>query len=221
MLQEKCVAHIRRRQLADGGWNIYEGGPSEISATVKAYFALKLAGCPPTAPDARGARLRSAPRRHPRMNTYAKLYLALLGQFPWKYLPTVPVEIDLFPAVVLLQHLRDCRRGAARCSMPLAILNHYKPTRQLPPEQQLHELYPVGTEQAISASRWRRPRFRWPNFFLALRSPAEAAAPAPVEAVARTRALARAEAWMTERMGEGSDGLGGDLSGDAELRSSR
>ncbi len=43
-LQEKCVAHIRRRQLADGGWNIYDGGPSEINACVKAYFALKLAG---------------------------------------------------------------------------------------------------------------------------------------------------------------------------------
>ncbi|HET6407677.1 MAG TPA: prenyltransferase/squalene oxidase repeat-containing protein, partial [Chthoniobacteraceae bacterium] len=34
VLQEKCVAHIRRRQLSDGGWNIYEGGPSEINATV-------------------------------------------------------------------------------------------------------------------------------------------------------------------------------------------
>src|SRR5438093_280729 len=87
VLQEKCVAHIRRRQLADGGWNIYQGGPSEINATVKAYFALKLAGNLPDAPwmrEARAAALRLG--GIPRMNTYAKLYLALLVQFPWRYL---------------------------------------------------------------------------------------------------------------------------------------
>src|SRR5881396_3860897 len=56
VLQEKCVAHIRRRQLADGGWNIYEGGPSEVNSSVKAYFALKLAGHLPTAPWMREAR---------------------------------------------------------------------------------------------------------------------------------------------------------------------
>ncbi|MFZ4599494.1 MAG: hypothetical protein ACOYNN_12685, partial [Terrimicrobiaceae bacterium] len=42
-LQKKCAAHIRRRQTQDGGWNIFVGGPSEINASVKAYFALKLA----------------------------------------------------------------------------------------------------------------------------------------------------------------------------------
>src|SRR6266581_889813 len=44
-LQRRCIRHILRRQLPDGGWNIYHGGPSEINASVKAYFALKLAGC--------------------------------------------------------------------------------------------------------------------------------------------------------------------------------
>ena len=97
-LEEKCVAHIRRRQKSDGGWNIYEGGPSEVSASVKAYFALKLAGHSPDSPwmqEARACILRLG--GIPRMNTYAKLYLALLGQFPWRYLPTVPVEILFFP----------------------------------------------------------------------------------------------------------------------------
>ncbi|HZA37972.1 MAG TPA: prenyltransferase/squalene oxidase repeat-containing protein, partial [Candidatus Baltobacteraceae bacterium] len=42
-LQRRCVQHILKRQLLDGGWNIYHGGPSEINASVKAYFALKLA----------------------------------------------------------------------------------------------------------------------------------------------------------------------------------
>ena len=51
VIEDKCVAHIRRRQLEDGGWNIYEGGPSDVNATVKAYFALKLAGHWPGAVD--------------------------------------------------------------------------------------------------------------------------------------------------------------------------
>src|SRR6184192_1773892 len=42
-LQRRCIRHILKRQLPDGGWNIYHGGPSEINASVKAYFALKLA----------------------------------------------------------------------------------------------------------------------------------------------------------------------------------
>jgi squalene-hopene/tetraprenyl-beta-curcumene cyclase len=49
-------AHVRRRQLPDGGWNIYENGPSELNASVKAYFALKLAGHAPTQPYMHEAR---------------------------------------------------------------------------------------------------------------------------------------------------------------------
>src|SRR4029453_19103644 len=44
-LQLRCVRHIVRRQLPDGGWNIYYGGPSEVNASGKGNFALKLAGC--------------------------------------------------------------------------------------------------------------------------------------------------------------------------------
>src|ERR1041385_4658756 len=48
-IQERCIQHVLKRQLPDGGWNIYYGGPSEINACVKAYFALKLAGISPDA----------------------------------------------------------------------------------------------------------------------------------------------------------------------------
>src|SRR5215813_9083494 len=45
----KLARYVRQRQLADGGWNIFAGGPSELNATVKAYFALRLAGDSPQA----------------------------------------------------------------------------------------------------------------------------------------------------------------------------
>src|SRR3954471_4157643 len=78
-LQERSVRHILKRQLPDGGWNIYYGGPSEINASVKAYFALKLAGCSLDAPfmgEARATIMRLG--GIPQMNTFSKLYLALL-----------------------------------------------------------------------------------------------------------------------------------------------
>src|SRR2546429_7861929 len=85
-VQRRCVRHILKRQLSNGGWNIYHGGPSEINASVKAYFALKLAGCSADAPfmhEARANIMRLG--GIPQMNTFSKPYLALLGQFSWKY----------------------------------------------------------------------------------------------------------------------------------------
>jgi squalene-hopene/tetraprenyl-beta-curcumene cyclase len=206
VIEEKCVAHIRRRQLADGGWNIYEGGPSDVNASVKAYFALKLAGHSPTQPwmhEARACILRLG--GIPKMNTYAKLYLALLGQFPWRYLPTVPVEIMFMPRWFFFD-IYEVSSWSRAMLMPLAILNHYKPTKQLPADKQLHELYPIGSEGDDHGLAFQKPRFSWPNFFLVCDRMLKLLHNLPWKPWKRA-ALARAEAWMTRRMGEGSDGL--------------
>ena len=206
VLQEKCVAHIRRRQLPDGGWNIYEGGPSDVNASVKAYFALKLAGHAPSQPwmhEARASILRLG--GIPRMNTYAKLYLALLGQFPWRYLPTVPAEMIFFPRWCFF-NVYALSSWSRAMLMPLAILNHHRPTRQLAAEHQLHELYPVGREQENLGLTWQKPRLSWPNFFLACDRLLKLLHKLPWKPW-RAAALRRCEQWMTARMGEGSDGL--------------
>jgi squalene-hopene/tetraprenyl-beta-curcumene cyclase len=206
VLQDKCVAHIRRRQLADGGWNIYEGGPSEINATVKAYFALKLAGHSPDAPwmrEARAAALRLG--GIPRMNTYAKLYLALLGQFPWKYLPAIPVELILLPDWFFF-NIYEMSSWSRAMLMPLAILNHLKPTRQLPAEKHLHELYPAGLEHTDLSLPRNEKFFSLGNFFISA-TELFRVFESPGMAWLRDNALEKATAWMIERMGEGSDGL--------------
>src|SRR6266849_5458070 len=94
--ERKAVHHILSLQLADGGWNIYYGGPAEVNATIKAYLALKLAGVPVTDPRMLKAREVALNLGGvPRMNTFSKLYLALLGLFPWDYVPTIPCEVIL------------------------------------------------------------------------------------------------------------------------------
>jgi squalene-hopene/tetraprenyl-beta-curcumene cyclase len=205
-LQRHCVRHILKRQLPDGGWNIYHGGPSEINASVKAYFALKLAGCSVDAPFMREARANIMRRGGiPQMNTFSKLYLALLGQFPWKYLPAIPVEMVLLPSWAPF-HIYKMSSWSRAMLMPLAIINHFKPTRVLPGEKQLHELYPLGTEQ----SDLRLPRsekfWTWRNFFLRVDDVFKFLRPLRILPL-RRRALEEAERWMLERIGQGSDGL--------------
>jgi squalene-hopene/tetraprenyl-beta-curcumene cyclase len=205
-LQAKCAAHIRRRQLSDGGWNIYVGGPSEVNASAKAYFALKLAGDSPNAAWMREARANVLRLGGiPAMNTYAKLYLALLGQFPWKFLPTIPPEAFLFPDWFFF-NIHEMSSWSRAMLAPLAILNHFKPVRHLPASMALHELYPAGLENT-DLSLKREPRFpSWRNFFLRCDQLLKLYDRFPFHPL-RQRALRVAEKWMTERMGEGSEGL--------------
>ena len=205
-LQQRCVRHILKRQLPDGGWNIYYGGPSEVNASVKAYFALKLAGHSADLPfmqEARANILRLG--GIPKMNTFSKLYLALLGQFPWHYLPSIPVEMILFPNWAFFNIYKMSSWSRAML-IPLAIINHFKPTRELPGMKQLHELYPLGTEHK-DFTLPRDPRFfAWRNFFLRADHGLKIVSKFGWRPM-RKRALEEAERWMLERIGEGSDGL--------------
>jgi len=205
-LQQRCVRHIVKRQLLDGGWNIFHGGPSEINASVKAYFALKLAGYSTDAPfmhEARANIMRLG--GIPQMNTFSKLYLALLGQFPWKYLPTIPVEMVLLPRWAPF-HICKMSSWSRAMLIPLSIINHFKPTRVLPGEKQLHELYPLGTEQSDLRLPRSEPFWTWRNFFLRVDDVLKFLHPLRFRPM-RGRALEEAEQWMLQRIGEGSDGL--------------
>jgi len=205
-IQERCIRHILKRQLPDGGWSIYYDGPSEINAGVKAYFALKLAGYSTDAPFMQQARANILRLGGiPKTNTFSKLYLALMGQFPWQYLPTIPVEMVLLPTWAPF-HIYKMSSWSRAMLIPLAIINHFKPTRALPGEKQLHELYPLGTEH----QDFRLPRsdrfWTWRNFFLRLDEVLKFLHPLNFRPMRRP-ALAEAERWMLERIGEGSDGL--------------
>ena len=76
----KLANYIRKRELPDGGWNIYFGGQAELNATVKAYFALKLAGDKVDQPHMRRARERVLQLGGlEATNSYTRFYLALVG----------------------------------------------------------------------------------------------------------------------------------------------
>ena len=96
---QKAAEYLRRKQLPGGGWPNYEGGPADVSVSVKAYFALKLAGDDRDAPHmVAGARGDPAPGRHRGdCNSFTRIYLAIFGQWDWDDCPAVPPELVLLP----------------------------------------------------------------------------------------------------------------------------
>jgi squalene-hopene/tetraprenyl-beta-curcumene cyclase len=205
--QRKAVHHILSMQLHDGGWNIYHGGPSEVNATIKAYIALKLAGVPVT--DGRMLRAREMALRLggvARMNTFSKLYLALLGLFPWEFLPTIPCEVILIGKWFHV-NFHEMSSWSRSMLVPLAIINHFKPTRR-PSNITIEELYPEGRHARDLALPFDREWFTWRNLFLwldKLHKFAEVFARNNIHPF-RKRALRKAEQWMLERF-EGTNGL--------------
>src|ERR1043165_1303551 len=164
--QRKAANHIFSMQLPDGGWNIYYGGAAEVNATIKCYLALKLAGVPVT--DRRMLRAREVALNLggvPRMNTFSKLYLALLGLFPWDYVPTIPCEVILIGKWFYV-NFHDMSNWTRSMLVPLAIINHFKPTRKA--KVTLDELYPEGYHERDLAVPPDPQTFTWRNLFISL-----------------------------------------------------
>ena len=132
------AAHsILERQLPDGGFSIYTGGPSEVSATVKAYCALKLAGIPPLSEPMRTARERIlALGGLQAANSYVKINLSLFGLYPRKYAPSVPPEIVMLPGNVLYE-MSSWTRSIL---VPLSIVQARGANRRAPAGFTLEEL---------------------------------------------------------------------------------
>ena len=203
--ERKAVNHISSMQLADGGWNIYHGGPAEVNATIKAYLALKLAGVPVTDPRMLKAReVALSLGGVPRMNTFSKLYLALLGLYPWDYVPTIPSEVILIGKWFYV-NFNDMSSWSRSMLVPLAIINHYKPTRPHNCPVTLDELYPEGFHERDLALRPDPERFTWRNFFLWLDQLHKFVENNNLRPF-RKLALKKAEQWMLERF-EGTNGL--------------
>ena len=206
--QRKAVNHLFAKQLEDGGWNIYPHGPAEVNATVKAYLALKLAGVAVT--DPRMLKAREMARNLggvPRMNTFSKLYLALLGLVGWNHVPTIPCEVLLIGKWFHV-NFWDMSNWSRAMLVPLAIINHYRPTRPLKNGVNLDELYPHGKWELEETLRPRYFDFGLRNAFLwldKLHKLAEWVARQGLHPF-RKSALKRAEQWMLERL-EGTDGL--------------
>src|ERR1700726_2742652 len=163
----KLANYVRRRQLADGGWPIYPGGPSELNATCKAYFALKLAGQPIEAPHMAKAREtvhRLGGLEH--TNSFVRFYLALVGAVGWELVPAIPPELMLLPNWFYI-NIYEFSSWTRTIVIPMMILSALRPNWQLPERAQVNELFKDPTRKR-AAFDWSKQLISWRNFFLAL-----------------------------------------------------
>jgi squalene-hopene/tetraprenyl-beta-curcumene cyclase len=204
---ERGRVHILRRQLPDGGWPQFPGGPAEINATLKGYHALRLTGLPAGDPALLRARERAlALGGIPKAHTFGKLYLAMCGLFPWRDCPLIPAEMMLLPTWFPF-HIYKMSSWTRNLVVPLTVINHFKPVRVLPACPSLDELYPAGTKEGDHALPRSPKFFSWRNFFLAADKVGRVLNHLPQD-LFRRRGLEAAQQWLLERVGPGSDGMG-------------
>jgi len=207
-LEAKLATYLREHQADHGGWPLYYGGELDISCTVKAYFALKLAGDSPDAPHMQRARAAILERGGAaRSNVFTRIALALFGEVPWRAVPYIPVEIMLLPRWFPF-HLDRVSYWSRTVMVPLFILCTYKPRAKNPRKVHIRELFATPPES-------ERHYFQLPAdghrglaraFFLLDRCARLLIDPLIPKAM-RKAATRRAESWFIERL-NGEDGLG-------------
>src|ERR1700747_2961571 len=200
----KLAKYVRSKQLGDGGWNLYPGGPSELNATCKAYFALKLVGDDPNAPHLTAAREtihRLGGLEH--TNSYVRFYLALVGAVGWDLVPAIPPELMLLPNwfFINIYEMSSWTRGIV---IPMAILCAIRPEWRLPEHGRADELFKNPARKA-AAFDWSDKLVSWRNFFLALDRVFKIYEKVPWKPF-RQRALREAKRWILDHI-ERTEGL--------------
>ncbi len=203
---QKCANYILQHQNEDGGWGIYAGAASNVSASVKAYFGLKLAGYKPDHPALELARKKILELGGvTEVNTFTKIYLCFLGQYEYDAVPAIPPEIVLFPKWFWF-NIYEISSWSRAILVPLSICYAKKPFKKIPDEMGIEELFVGGRSKSRMRLHWSKTRISWRNFFLCLDRLVhwfEAVHIRPLRSIA----LKAAEKWMLQRF-EMSDGLG-------------
>jgi squalene-hopene/tetraprenyl-beta-curcumene cyclase len=200
----KLANYVRARQLPDGGWGIYPGGPSELNATCKAYFALKLAGDATDSSHLTRAREiihRLGGLEH--TNSYVRFYLALVGAVGWDLVPSIPPELMLLPNwfFINIYEMSSWTRGIV---VPMGILSAVRPDFRLPEHARVDELF-QDPNHKTAAFDWSNRLISWKNFFLAVDRGLKLYEKLPWKPL-RRRALRESKQWLVEHL-ERSEGL--------------
>lgn len=196
----KACRSILSRQLPDGGFNIYARGPADVSATTKAYFALRLCGYDLDDPRIKAARERILELGGIQAcNSYVKINLSLFGLYPREHVPSVPPEMMFVPG----GWLYEMSSWSRAIVVPLSIVLAHNPQRPVPEGFNLKEIFKPGVSLGFPKAE---RLISWRSFFYG------------VDAVLklwerfgsrklRDKAVQRAMAWALERTRD-SDGLG-------------
>ena len=204
-LQAKIGVYLRRIQGAHGGWPLFHDGPFDLSASVKAYYALKAIGDLPSAPHmARSRAAILAAGGAERTNVFTRVQLALFEQVPWRAVPVMPVEIMHLPQWFFF-HLSKVSYWSRTVLVPLLVLMALHPRARNPRGVVIPELFRTPPDEVRD---WIRGPYRsaWGHLFKVVDSVVRVVEPAFPDGI-RQRAIEDAVSFITERL-NGEDGLG-------------
>src|SRR3954463_8108960 len=205
-LQDRIGVYLRAIQGAHGGWPLFHDGAFNLSASVKAYFALKAIGDDLHDPHMRRAREAIlAAGGAERTNVFTRAQLALFGQVPWRAVPVMPLEIMLLPQWFPF-HLSKVSYWSRTVIVPLLVLMAKRPLARNPRGVHIRELFRTPPDRVRD---WIRGPYRSPlgRFFKQLDSLLRVVQPIFPRA-GEDRAIRAAVAFVTEHL-NGEDGLGG------------
>ncbi|HJQ84674.1 MAG TPA: squalene--hopene cyclase, partial [Candidatus Binatia bacterium] len=194
-LDRRMAERLLALQQTDGSWPIYAEGPGNLSATIEAYFALKLAGMAADEPMLVRARdFILAGGGLARAGIFTRIWLSQFGQFPVSGLPAVPVEVVLLPPWFPLNiyAMSSWARGTV---VPLSLLMAHRSEVRIPPAAGLGELWSRPPERADLAFARSAELVTTRNFFLALDRVVNVVGRSPWKPL-RRRAIARAIEWI-------------------------
>jgi squalene-hopene/tetraprenyl-beta-curcumene cyclase len=205
-LEAKIARYLRRIQRADGGWPLFTDGAMDVSATVKAYFALKMIGDSPEAEHMQRARraIISAGGAE-KSNVFTRILLALFGVVSWRAVPMMPVEITLLPEWFPF-HLSKVSYWARTVIVPLLVLNAKRPKARNPKGVRIDELFFDAPVNAGMAARAPHQHQGWFMLFRCVDAVLRAVDPL-FPRHTRQRAVEAAVSFVDERL-NGEDGLG-------------
>ena len=204
-LEKKIAPYLWSIQGEHGGWPLFHGGAFNISASIKAYYALKICGADPSEPRMRAA--RDAILAHggaKNANVFTMIQLALFGQVPWRAVPVMPVEIMNLPRWFPF-HLNKVSYWSRTVIVPLLVLMALRPSARNPLGVGVPELFAEPQDEVKNWYNMNR-KGPWASFFRGLDRCLRPLEPHFPRA-GRKRAIDRAVAWVGERL-NGDDGLG-------------
>src|ERR1700759_2907065 len=168
VLGAKIANYIKRRQGTHGGWSLVQDGPFDISASVKAYFALKMIGHSIDAPHM--ARAREAIRSRGgaiNSNVFTRFMLAMYGVTTWRSVPVLPIEIMLLPTWSPF-HLNKISYWARTTIVPLMILAILKPLARNAKGVGIDELFLQDPKSVGTSAKAPHQSWAWFTLFSAL-----------------------------------------------------
>jgi squalene-hopene/tetraprenyl-beta-curcumene cyclase len=206
--QRKVVNYVISKQRPDGSWGTYYGGPGDLSVTIQAYFALKLAGVSPTEPFMKQAREFVLSRGGiMRANVFTKIWLALFGQYDWQGVPSMPPEIILLPNWFYF-NIYEFASWSRATIVALMVVLTLKPVCRIPEFAQVSELYVEPEDDRHYSLGMFEKIFSWRSFFLLLDRFFKAWEKLPFKP-GRRLALRRTEKWIMEH--QEADGSWGGI----------